>query len=65
MAKQSEEKTPVLSTYTVDEFAAAPNSVGVQSADIVRAAFKMAGKEVATLEEAKKIVSVFRKKEVK
>lgn len=65
MAKQSETKTAVLSTYTVDEFAAAPKSLGVTSPDIIRAAFKVAGKTEATLEEAKKLVLDFKKKEVK
>ena len=56
--------TPTV-TYTVDEFASAPQSVGVKSPDIVRAAFKVANKDNATIEEAKKIVETFKKKEVK
>lgn len=52
-------------TYTVDEFAAAPTTLEVKSPDIIRAAFKVAGKHEATLEEAKKIVSDFKKKGVK
>lgn len=52
-------------TYTVDEFANAPSSVDAKSADIVRAAFNVAGKESATLDEAKKIIKDFKNKEVK
>lgn len=60
-------KTAVVdsSTYTVDEFAAAPKVLEVSSPDIIRAAFKVAGKTEATVEEAKKIVSSFKKKGVK
>ena len=56
---------PAAPTYTVDEFAAAPKALDVSSPDIIRAAFKVAGKTEATLEEAKKIVSSFKKKGVK
>lgn len=52
-------------TYTVDEFATAPKSLGVTSPDLIRAAFKVAGKVEATVEEAKKIVSDFKKRGVK
>lgn len=52
-------------TYTVDEFAAAPKSLEVNSPDLIRAAFKVAGKVEATVEEAKRIVSSFKKKGVK
>ena len=52
-------------TYTVEEFAAAPQTLDVKSADIIRAAFKVANKETATVEEAKKIVNNFKNKEVK
>ena len=56
---------PVTTTYTVDEFAAAPKVLEVNSPDIIRAAFKVAGKDEATVEEAKRIVSSFKKKGVK
>lgn len=66
MASNSRAKeTAAVSTYTVDEFAAAPKSLDVTSPDIIRAAFRLAGKDKATVEEAKKIVADFRKKEVK
>lgn len=52
-------------TYTVEEFVKAPKTIGVESPDIIRAAFKVAGKDSATVEEAKKIVETFKKKEVK
>lgn len=54
----------VESTYTVDEFVKAAKKLNASS-DIVKAAFKCAGKEKATLEEAKKIVNTFKSKEVK
>ena len=52
-------------TYTVEEFVKAPKTIGVESPDIIRAAFKVAKKDSATVEEAKKIVENFKKKEVK
>ena len=52
-------------TYTVEEFVAAPSALDVESPDLIRAAFKNAGKEEATVTEAKKIVNEFKKKEVK
>lgn len=52
-------------SYTVDEFAKAPKSLGVESSDIIRAAFKTAGKDSATVEEAKKLVNEFKNKGVK
>ena len=51
------------STYTVDEFASAPDTVGAKSPDIVRAALR--GKDRYTQEEAERIVKDFSKKEVK
>ena len=62
---QETKKTVSASTYTVEEFMAVPNSVGVSSPDLIKAAFKIAGKEKATVEEAKKIVEKFKNKEVK
>lgn len=54
------------STYTVEEFAAAPKSLGENtSPDIIRAAFKVAGKKEATIEDAKKIVEKYARKEIK
>lgn len=57
-------KATVESTYTVDEFVKAAKKLEA-SPDIVRAAFKCANKETATLEEAKKLVKSFKTKEVK
>lgn len=55
------------STYTVEEFVRAADSVFGKhySPDIIRAAMKVAGKETATKAEAKKIISEFAEKEVK
>lgn len=58
-------KKVVEPTYTVAEFVAAPSTLDVQSPDLIRAAFKQAGKEEATIAEAKKIVNEFKTKEVK
>lgn len=54
----------VESTYAVAEFVKASKKLNA-SPDIVKAAFKCAGKTQATLEEAKKIVNTFKSKEVK
>jgi hypothetical protein len=64
--KQSEMKTPVKNepTYTIEEFASAPESVGA-NADIVEAALASSGKDKFTVNEAKEIVNKFKKKEVK
>lgn len=68
--KQVEVPTPtpkkkvVEPTYTVDEFASAPNELGNYSADIVRAALSKDGKESYTIEDAKAIVKKFSEKEV-
>lgn len=51
--------------YTVAEFARASEKVFGVSQDIVTAALRMAGKQAATVEEAKKIVKEFASKEVK
>lgn len=51
-------------TYTVEEFASAPESVGA-SADIVTAALLVDGKKYYTVSEAKEIVKKFKEKEVK
>ena len=52
--------------YTADEFAEAAGSVfGTgTSPDTVRAAFRVNGVKKATVEEAKKLVNAFAKKEV-
>lgn len=63
--KEAEKANVVLPTYTVEEFASAPNSLGVSTPDIIRAAFKVAGKDKATIEEAKNIINKFKLKEVK
>ena len=70
VAKQSEtvskpQNTVSEPTYTVEEFVAAPSTLGVESTDLIRAAFRNAGKEEATVSEAKNLVNDFRKKEVK
>lgn len=57
-------KKVVEPTYTVDEFASAPNELGNYSADIVRAALSKDGKESYTIEDAKAIVKKFSEKEV-
>lgn len=54
----------VESTYTLAEFVKASKKLNA-SPDIVTAAFKCAGIEKATLEEAKRIVNTFKLKEVK
>lgn len=51
-------------TYTVEEFASAPESVGA-SADIVTAALLVDGKKSYTVSEAKEIIKKFKEKEVK
>lgn len=51
-------------TYTVEEFASAPETVGVASPDIIKAALRVAGKTEATVEEAKKLVKDFKEREV-
>ena len=58
-------KKAVEPTYTVAEFAQAPESLGVTSPDIIRAAFTSAGKTEATVEDAKELVKKFKNKEVK
>lgn len=50
-------------TYTIGEFASAPESVGA-SADIVKAALSVNGMKSYTVKEAKEIVEKFKKKEV-
>lgn len=62
---QKEIKKVVVPTYTVEEFAKAPNELGNYNADIVRAALKIDGKESYTIDEAKSIVKKFAEKEVK
>lgn len=64
-ATTTQPKKVIEPTYTVDEFAKAPSALDIQSADLIRAAFRKAGKEEATIAEAKKIVNEFKKKEVK
>lgn len=51
-------------TYTISEFASAPETVEA-SADIVVAALSLDGKENYTVTEAKEIVKKFKEKEVK
>ena len=58
-------KTVVLPVYTVEEFAAAPKSVGTKSPDIVRAALTGKEKDTFTIEEATELVREFSQKEVK
>lgn len=52
------------SLYTCDEFAANPGVLGANQ-DIIRAALRVAGKNTATIEEAKKIVKEFSERKVK
>lgn len=52
-------------TYTVEEYAKTPKILGVESPDIVTAAFKVKGKKEATIDEAKKIVKEYAGKEIK
>lgn len=52
-------------TYTIDEFAKAPESVGATSPDIVSAALTAKGKASYTIEEAKAVIKYFSQKEVK
>ena len=60
------EKKVAEPTYTVDEFKNAPHSLGEKvTTDLVIAAFSVAKKREATVEEAKKILQDFMKKEVK
>ena len=63
--KETKAVQVALPTYTVAEFASAPESVGATSKDLVNAAFSYAGKKEATVEEAKEIVKKFKNKEVK
>lgn len=70
MAPKTETKTPVTKKavepiYTVEEYVKVPQSLGVESPDLIRAAFKTEGKNEATVEEAKTILKKFRSKEVK
>ncbi len=54
-----------VSVYTVDELAGAAKGQFGASVSLVRAALKCAGVESASLEDAKRIVDEFRKREVK
>ena len=64
-APKKAKTAPAVPTYTVQEFASAPQTLGVGNSDMIIAAFKVAGKESATVEEAKTIVEKFKKKEVR
>lgn len=58
-----EKQEPV---YTVDEFVSAAKKVfGNVRRECIVAAFKLAGRDTATVKEAQKIVNDFCKKEVK
>lgn len=50
--------------YTLEEFSAAPGVLGA-NVDVIRAAFRCAGKKEATLKEAMTIVKKFKESEVK
>lgn len=69
MATKNETKAPVSKIteplYTVEEFAKAPQTLGVNTPDLIRAAFKTAGKTEATVSEANAILKKFKSKEVK
>lgn len=58
------EPTAQESTYSVDELARAHKSLGT-SYEIVKVALKQAGKDRATISEAKEIVERFKTREVK
>lgn len=59
------DNTPYDNTvYSVDEFAAAAGVLEA-NADIVRAAFRVAGLKEATFKDAKNLVDTFKKTEVK
>lgn len=55
---------PQESVYTAQELAAAHNTFGTSYA-IVAASLRLAGKEKATITEAKQIIETFKHKEVK
>lgn len=59
-----EPSTPAESTYAAEELARAHKTFGTSYA-IVATALKIAGKERATIKEAKEIVETFKNKEVK
>lgn len=63
-AQEPKKNTPPAGIYTINEFAKAPQSVGANSPDIVRAALKLAGKDSYTQAEATEIVKRFSEKEV-
>lgn len=65
MATKTATKASAQPKYTAAEFARASEKVFGVSQDIVTAALHMAGKQTATVEEAKKIVKEFASKEVK
>lgn len=55
---------PVESVYTAEELAKAHNTFGTSYA-IVATALQLAGKDRATISEAKEIIEKFKKQEVK
>lgn len=57
--KEKKTAAPAGVPYTIEELAGAPEVFGV-SADVVRAALSVAGKEEATKEEAMKIIVQFK-----
>lgn len=57
-------KTSSVSRYTVDELSKAENEFNTNKV-IIRTALSISDKDLFTLEEAKKIVSKFKNKEVK
>ena len=63
-ARQAADK-PTAPQYTAAELANAAQKVFGVPQDVVTAALRMAGVKAATIEEAKKIVQDFAKKEVK
>lgn len=52
-------------TYTIAEFALAPESIKAKNADIVNAALSIRGKDSFTISEATEILKKFSNKEVK
>lgn len=67
MAEKSTTAAPVeaAATYTAAELAAAATAKFGVSPDVATAALRMAGKTVATIEEATAIITAFATKEVK
>ncbi len=64
MSKIVSAETAAESRYTVEELAAAADTVFHTSPDVVRAALRLKGVQKATQKEAAQLVRAFRKMEV-